>query len=138
MTYSDSGKQYKILVVDDDTEIVHYLNTLLSPYYKVIVRFDAESALKSVETEAPDLIISDVVMPQVSGYELCNRIKNNLQLCHIPVVLVTAKTNVENQVEGLDAGADAYVTKPFDPHYLLALIKEQFGLSPSKYAGKQP
>ncbi len=112
-----------ILVVDDDTEIGHYLATLLAPSYRVINRFDVESALRIVDEEAPDLILSDVVMPLVSGYELCRTIKNEPSHCHIPVVLVTAKIDVENQVEGLDAGADAYVTKPFDPAYLLALLK---------------
>jgi signal transduction histidine kinase/DNA-binding response OmpR family regulator/ligand-binding sensor domain-containing protein len=116
-------KKYTLLVVDDDTEVGHYLNTLLSPLYRVINRFDAESALAAIEQEAPDLIVSDVVMPRMSGYDLCRRVKGDLQLCHIPVVLVTAKTSVESQVEGLDTGADAYVTKPFDPNYLLALLK---------------
>jgi signal transduction histidine kinase/ligand-binding sensor domain-containing protein/DNA-binding response OmpR family regulator len=124
-TGGNEKHRYKLLVVDDDTEVGHYLNILLSADYKVINRFDADSAMKTVEEEAPDLIISDVVMPGVSGYELCRRIKDDLQLCHIPVILVTAKTTVENQVEGLDAGADAYVTKPFDPYYLTALIKSQ-------------
>lgn len=118
----DDGKA-RILVVDDDTEISHYLATLLVSRYKVINRFDAESALRTLVEDAPDLIISDVVMISMSGYEFCRTIKNDPQLCHIPVVLVTAKTNVENQVEGLDAGSDAYVTKPFDPNYLLALLK---------------
>jgi signal transduction histidine kinase/DNA-binding response OmpR family regulator/ligand-binding sensor domain-containing protein len=116
---------YKILVVDDDTEIGHYLNTLLSAEYKVINRFDADSAYKTIEEEMPDLIISDVVMPGVSGYEFCRAIKNDLQLCHLPVILVTAKTMVESQVQGLEAGADAYVSKPFAPDYLLALVKSQ-------------
>jgi len=111
--------------VDDDSEIVHYLQTLLSPHYKIIVSFDANNALKLIEEEAPDLILSDVVMPNTNGYDFCRMIKDNLQLCHIPVILVTAKTTVENQVEGLNTGADAYVTKPFDPVYLLALIKSQ-------------
>ena len=57
------------------------------------------------------------------GYWLCREIKESLQLCHIPVILVTAKTTIENQVEGLNVGVDAYVTKPFEPHYLMALIK---------------
>jgi signal transduction histidine kinase/DNA-binding response OmpR family regulator len=122
---ANEGEVYTLLVVDDDTEVSHYLNTLLSLHYKVINRFDADSAMKAVEEEAPDLIISDVVMPGVSGYEFCRKIKDDLQLCHIPVILVTAKTTVESQVEGLDTGADAYVTKPFDPNYLLALIKSQ-------------
>jgi DNA-binding response OmpR family regulator len=117
--------QYKLLVVDDDTEVSHYLNALLSSHYIVVNRFDADSAMKTIEEESPDLILSDVVMPGTSGYELCRQIKDDLQLCHIPVILVTAKTTIESQVEGLNTGADAYVTKPFDPNYLLALIKSQ-------------
>ena len=112
----------KILIVDDDTEVVHYLRTLLSTTYHVIYRFDAESALKAAREEEPSLILSDVVMPGLSGYELCKAIKQDIQLCHIPVILVTAKTTPENQVEGLNSGADAYVTKPFTPKVLLAMI----------------
>ncbi|MDR1556879.1 MAG: response regulator [Tannerellaceae bacterium] len=118
-------EQYKLMLVDDDTEIMHYLKTLLSPHYRIINSFDANNALKLIEEESPDLIISDVIMPGISGYDFCRMIKENLQLCHIPVILVTAKTTVENQVEGLNVGADAYVTKPFDPAYLLALLKSQ-------------
>ena len=112
----------KVLVVDDDTEVVHYLRTLLGTTYRVIYRFDAESALKAIREEEPSLVLSDVVMPGLSGYELCKEIKEDIQLCHIPVILVTAKTTAENQVEGLNSGADAYVTKPFTPKVLLAMI----------------
>lgn len=116
-------KQPTLLVVDDDTEVAHYLRTLLSAHYKVICRFNADDALKALHEESPDLVLSDVVMPGKDGYQFCREIKEDLQLCHLPVILVTAKATVENQVEGLDTGADAYVTKPFDPAYLLALIK---------------
>ena len=112
-----------LLVVDDDTEVAHYLRTLLSAHYKVICRFNADDALKALHEESPDLVLSDVVMPGKDGYQFCREIKEDLQLCHLPVILVTAKATVENQVEGLDTGADAYVTKPFDPTYLLALVK---------------
>ena len=115
----------KILVVDDDTEVAHYLKVLLSPTYRVICRFNAEDAFKAVSEEAPDLVLSDVVMPGTDGYTLCRKIKEDLQLCHTPVILVTAKANMEDQVEGLNTGADAYVTKPFDPTYLQALIQSQ-------------
>lgn len=115
----------KILVVDDDTEVAHYLKVLLSPTYRVICRFNAEDAFKAVNEEAPDLVLSDVVMPGTDGYTLCRKIKEDLQLCHTPVILVTAKANMEDQVEGLNTGADAYVTKPFDPTYLQALIQSQ-------------
>ena len=110
-------------MVDDDTEVAHYLRTLLSAHYKVICRFNADDALKALHEESPDLVLSDVVMPGKDGYQFCREIKEDLQLCHLPVILVTAKATVENQVEGLDTGADAYVTKPFDPTYLLALVK---------------
>lgn len=112
-----------IAVIDDDIDIANYLKVMLKPYYKVSLYYDAESALKGMEEDVPDLVISDVVMPGMDGYELCTRIKGDLQLSHIPVVLVTAKVAVESQVQGLDKGADAYVTKPFQPAYLLALVK---------------
>lgn len=121
----ESEKPYTILVVDDDTEVAHYLRALLSPYYRIVCRFNADTALQAMNEEAPDLIISDVVMPGKDGYQLCRTIKEDLQLCHIPVILVTAKSTIDDQVEGLNTGADAYVTKPFDPAYLLALIKSQ-------------
>ena len=112
-----------LLVVDDDVEVAHYLSTLLSSNYKVICRFNANDALKAMQEETPDLILSDVVMPEKDGYQLCREIKEDLQLCHLPVILLTAKATIENQVEGLNIGADAYITKPFEPAYLLAMIK---------------
>ena len=81
--------------------------------------------MKATREEEPSLILSDVVMPGMSGYDLCKEIKQDIQLCHIPVILVTAKTTTENQVEGLNSGADAYVTKPFTPKVLLAMINSQ-------------
>lgn len=121
----EKPSQPLVLIVDDDTEVVYYLQKLLSPHYRVMCRYDADSALKAMTDESPDLILSDVVMPGKTGYQLCEMVKTDLQLCHIPVILVTAKATVENQVEGLNTGADAYVTKPFDPNYLLALIGSQ-------------
>ena len=118
----EEDKINTIMVVEDDTEVAHYIKTLLSPIYKVVCRFSADSAYKTLKEDAPDIILSDVVMPGTDGYQFCRLIKEDIQLSHIPVILVTAKTSVKNQVEGLDTGADAYVTKPFDPTYLLALI----------------
>ncbi len=114
-----------VLIVDDDSDVVHYMKELLSPYYNVISRFDADSAYNQIKEEAVDIVVSDVVMPNKTGYELCRQIKENIQISHIPVVLLTAKATVEDQVEGLDCGADAYVTKPFEPQYLLALVSSQ-------------
>lgn len=112
-----------VLIVDDDPAIMHYLQILLTPHYHIISRFNSTNILQTIAEEAPDLILSDVLMPDKDGYQLCKEIKANLQFCHIPVILVTAKTTVENQIEGLQTGADAYVLKPFEPAYLLALIE---------------
>ena len=105
--------------------MIHYLRELLLPYYEVLSRFDADSAYQVIKEEAIDIVISDVVMAGRTGYELCRLIKENIQISHIPVVLLTAKATVGDQVQGLDCGADAYVTKPFEPQYLLALIQSQ-------------
>ncbi len=115
-----------ILVVDDDVEIVRYLKALLGQTYHVNASYDVDGALASIAKQEPDMILSDVMMPVKDGYELCREVKNSLQLCHIPVVLVTAKTTTSDQIEGLDSGADAYVSKPFDPTYLLTLISNIF------------
>ena len=112
-----------ILIVDDDPAIMHYLQILLTPHYHIISRLNSTNIFQTIVDEAPDLILSDVLMPDKDGYQLCKEIKANLQFCHIPVILVTAKSTVENQIEGLHTGADAYVPKPFEPAYLLALIE---------------
>lgn len=114
-----------ILVVDDDIEVTQYLKDILSAEYEVSCKFNAETALEALRNKPADLVISDVSMPGKDGYALCKDIKEDAQLCHIPVILVTAKVTVENQIQGLDMGADAYVTKPFDPYYLRSLIRSQ-------------
>lgn len=118
-----SGKS--ILVVDDDIEVTQYLKDLLSADYEVLCKFNAASAMERLGEKPVDLVVSDVSMPGKDGYALCQDIKSDSQLCHIPVILVTAKVTVENQIQGLDMGADAYVTKPFDPYYLKSLIRSQ-------------
>ncbi len=112
-----------ILVVDDDSGIVNYLKLLLSPSYNIFYAYDAEGAFKQLEEHKPDLILSDVAMPGMDGYEFCRKIKADAEICHLPVILVTAKTTTDEQITGLNTGADAYVTKPFDPEYLQALIR---------------
>ena len=111
-----------ILVIDDDYEIVYFLKTILSPHYKVVSTFDAMSGYKMIESEEPDIIISDVMMYEMDGIQFCKMVKENVDMCHIPLILLTAKSSVANQIEGLNAGADAYIVKPFDPDYLLATI----------------
>ena len=121
----DEDDRPTILVVDDDTEIINYMRMLFSRDYRLITCLDADTALEEMRAEEPNIVLSDVAMPGKDGYEFCHEIKQDIQLCHIPVILVTAKITAENQVEGLNVGADAYVTKPFDPSVLSALIQSQ-------------
>ena len=114
-----------ILVVDDDTEIINYMRMLFSHDYRLITCLDADTALEEMRAAEPNIVLSDVAMPGKDGYQLCQEIKQDIQLSHIPVILVTAKVTAENQVEGLNVGADAYVTKPFEPAVLSALIQSQ-------------
>lgn len=119
----DDNRPY-VLIIDDDKDLLAYISSLLSKY-RVMAFGNAEDALEIARKDAPDVILSDVMMPGMSGLELCRAIKEDMILSHIPVILVTAKGAVDSQVEGLEQGADAYVTKPFSPSYLLALVKAQ-------------
>lgn len=122
---ADSSDKKVVLVVDDDADIVHYMKEFLKHEYKVLTCFDADTAYALMKEKAPDVVISDVVMPEKTGYDLCRRIKENIQMSHVPVILLTAMATVEDKVAGLDSGADAYVTKPFEPQYLMALVASQ-------------
>ena len=121
----DDDSRPTILIVDDDTEIINYMRLLFSHDYRLITCLDADTALEEMRAEEPNIVLSDVAMPGKDGYQLCQEIKQDIQLSHIPVILVTAKVTAENQVEGLNVGADAYVTKPFEPAVLSALIQSQ-------------
>ena len=124
-TEEEEDTRPTLLIVDDDTEVVNYMRLLFSKDYRLITCLDADTALDEMRAEEPNLVLSDVAMPGKDGYELCQEIKQDIQLCHIPVILVTAKITADNQVEGLNVGADAYVTKPFEPAVLSALIQSQ-------------
>lgn len=128
-----------ILLVDDNEELLSMLEDLFLPTYKVYIAHDGREGLEMARQIQPDLIISDVMMPKMSGKELCYKIKTNVELSHISVVLLTAQTSVEYVVEGLMFGADDYVTKPFNVKVLIArcnnLIKNKKRLI-AHYAGK--
>jgi DNA-binding NtrC family response regulator len=114
----------KILVVDDTPSNVKALRMRLSPEgYEVLEAFNGPQALEQVEREQPDLVLLDVVMPGLDGNEVCRRIKAQQGANFIPVILVTARTETGSIVQGLDAGADEYVTKPFEPLELMARVR---------------
>ena len=115
----------KILVVDDDVDVAQYLRHIFASDYEVVNRYSAEEALEDLEEVKPDLILSDIIMDKMSGYEFCRVLKNDLMFSHIPVILITAMSKMNEQIEGLKLGAVAYVTKPFDPAYLKALVVSQ-------------
>lgn len=109
----------KLLIVEDNKALREMLNNLFEPFYTVFEAADGESGLATAIEMQPDIIVSDVVMPTMSGIELCKSIKNNIDTCHIPVVLLTARTAIEHNLEGLRIGADDYITKPFNVNLLL-------------------
>lgn len=114
-----------LLVIDDDTSIVEYLRLLFADTYNILSEYDARSGFATLKEKQPDLVICDVAMPGDDGFAFCQWVKTDLETSHIPVILVTARTTKENQLQGLRTGADAYVTKPFDPDYLKALVQSQ-------------
>ncbi|MCD8302255.1 MAG: response regulator [Prevotellaceae bacterium] len=118
-----STQRRRILLVEDDEEIRVYLRQQLSHDYYVSECTNGKEALEQIFRSIPDLVISDIMMPEMDGLTLCRRIKQNIHLNHIPVILLTAKTREEDNIEGLDTGADAYVTKPFNLEVLRHTVK---------------
>ena len=112
-----------ILVVEDNEELQSFLSVQLSRYYKVLTANNGEEAMEVLKGDIVNLIVSDIMMPLKDGLELCNEIKSNLETCHIPIILLTAKTTLNNKIEGLNSGADAYMEKPFAMPHLLVQIK---------------
>lgn len=133
-------KSHTLLLVEDNNELLQVLKELFTPYYKVVCAGNGVEGLGKVYEYNPDLIISDIMMPQMSGTEMCLQLKNNIDLCHIPIILLTALHTIEQSIEGLNRGADDYVTKPFHARLLLArannlvrsriLIRQQFSKQP--------
>lgn len=112
-----------ILVVDDDTQVLHFMQLLLRDRYNVVCRTNPNTTIGEIRDIRPDLIISDILMHGISGYEFCHKVKTDPMLCHLPVILLTAQSSPQHQLQGISAGADAYVVKPFDPQYLETLIQ---------------
>lgn len=104
----------KMLIVEDNPEVRDMLVQIFSPIYETITAEDGESGIQKTLKENPDIILSDVMMPGISGFEMCSRLKSNLETCHIPIVLLTARTAENDIIEGLQTRADDYVTKPFN------------------------
>lgn len=112
---------YTIAVVDDDEDVRQFLHTELGFTYRVLTYEDGQQALEGIIENMPDLVISDVVMPIMDGMKLLYRLKHNTRTSHIPVILLTTKTELQSRISGLEEGADAYMDKPFNLEELEAL-----------------
>lgn len=115
-------KKPMILVVEDNPDMLAFVRKQLTTEYSVLTAMNGIEVLAVLDNHYVNLVVSDVMMPQMDGFELCKTIKSDLSYSHIPVVLLTAKTNIQSKIEGLELGADAYIEKPFSVEYLLANI----------------
>ena len=113
-------RKHTILLVEDSDELLQLLKDMLKPFYQVFSARNGKEGLDVVRKNRPDLIISDIKMPEMSGTELCVAVKNDFETCHIPVILLTALSAAEHRIQGLQHGADDYITKPFDEKTLIA------------------
>ena len=121
-----TAPNHTLLVVDDNKDLTDYLATALKDRFKTIwVAADGEEALRLCRKKRPHIVVSDIQMPRMNGYELCKQIKEDLEISHIPVILLTARNDEESQLYGYKNGADAYVTKPFEVSMLYAIICSQ-------------
>ena len=133
-------KKRCVLLVEDNVELLQILQDLFAPFYQVFTATNGEEGLQKVYEQKVDLIVSDIMMPKMSGTEMCLQLKNNIDYCHIPIILLTALDSTEQNIEGLSRGADDYVTKPFHAGLLLArannlirsrlLMQHQFNKKP--------
>ena len=112
----------RILVVEDNADIRDYLSSILSDEYEVLTASNGEEGFSVAMNSVPDIIISDIMMPKMDGLEMCRKIKGNINLSHIPVVLLTAKDTLSDKSEGYKVGADSYITKPFTSELIKARV----------------
>lgn len=129
-----------ILIIDDNEDILEFLSQVLGDTYTLHLAANGEIAQNILDNETVHLIISDIMMPGIDGFDLCRLIKSKVEYCHIPIILLTAKNTHKAHIEGLEVGADAYIQKPFSPELLQVQIanllknrlkiKEHFASSP--------
>lgn len=120
---SDDDSRYRILVIEDNHEVALYIGSLLVRHYDVFYAEDGEQGLEKARQLVPDIIITDIMMPCMDGLQLCRYIRQEQLTCHIPIIVVTARVTDENRLKGLEAGATAYLNKPFNADELVLLVK---------------
>ncbi|MBN2640003.1 MAG: response regulator, partial [Bacteroidales bacterium] len=119
-----SSERPRILLVEDDSEVRSYIKECLEETYEILEAPNGKVALEMIDEEEPDLIVSDIMMPEMDGLELTHQLKNDLKTCHIPIILLTAKSSLEQRLEGLEEGADSYIPKPFSKEHLQIRIRK--------------
>jgi len=122
----EGDKRQKILLVEDEAEIRDLLKNILKAHYIIYEATNGNEALEIIKKVIPDMIISDIMMPDMDGLELCSIIKNTPSTCHIAFIILSAKGSIEHRTEGYESGADAYIAKPFHTNHLLVRIRKLF------------
>ena len=118
-------KRKRILLIDDEVDFVDVLRVRLeNSNYEVIVAYDGEEGLEKAEREEPDLIILDIVLPKISGFDVCRKLKIDENLKNTPIIMLTAKFQANDIKFGVAMGADAYIAKPFEPQVLMGKMRE--------------
>ncbi|MDO6854067.1 two-component regulator propeller domain-containing protein [Cellulophaga lytica] len=115
---------HTLLVVEDNTELRNYIKNEFKHLYKVLTAVNGTEGLKIAKESLPDVIITDVIMPEMNGYKFCQSIKNDLKTSHIPLLMLTAKARIDDRIEGIETGADAYMVKPFDMRLLKLRVSQ--------------
>ena len=122
-TTSSEEAPISILIVEDNVELRNFLSDVLSESYRIIAATNGQEGLDQAREYIPDLIISDIMMPVMDGLDMVKSIKENREICHIPIILLSAKSSLDDRISGLEQGIDDYITKPFSATYLKTRIK---------------
>ena len=126
---NEQARRHTILIVDDAVENVSLMSSVLNASYRTKVAREGETALRLSSMDSPpDLILLDVMMPGMDGYEVCRRLKENPKTFDIPVIFITARSDIEDEQRGLDLGAVDYITKPISPPILAARVRTHLRL----------
>ena len=136
ITIQKTTKKFKVLLADDNADMRDYVSRLLSDHFEVKTAVDGEDAFNKVMHERPDLLLSDIMMPKLDGFGLLNKIRNHPDQKNLPVILLSARAGEEAKVEGLDAGADDYLVKPFSAKELLARVEANIKIAKSRVAAE--
>ncbi len=139
-TKTKAKTRFNIAIAEDDPEIRTYLHNELSAVYRITTYSNGKDLFDAMLAKAPDLVISDVMMPELDGYELCRKVRKNVNINHTPIILLSAKQDPDDRRAGLEAGADSYIVKPFDTDVLLSNVASLLAnrqLLKAKYSGAQ-